>query len=448
MGLVQTVDFGGRGVGTVSAPVTVSVPLAARLSDLPDGVPIAVPPQLRGLPAPYTFGETAYPTQLMVAFGDVSASFRLLAVDLDSGLHFELDRGTALLARGASATVSTAFRPTAPGALTDTLRGTAVDVALDVPAPGLPAALLQAATPLLRGVLSEWVSQQLVVELLGTGYADAPGDPGPGSREGPAGPQGLPGAEGPPGEAGPPGAPGEPGRDGAPGLPGRDGTAGPPGPAGGGRTDSAGDVFTVRGGGAVLVTSAENDSGSVIARLSVPAGSFLITARVCVQSVYWEAHEALGGDCTLSTGDSVHFLHLHPDYGMTTDRIRWTVVLHDVAHFSRPSTVSLLGSSVRAAGWTAEQVVMTALRVGAVDPPFQHGGDRTHELPGRWSERAPAERGGRALDDRVAVLESRLGDLGAQLQRSRSDLESCTRTNTELRAALDRVGREPPRDDR
>lgn len=154
-------DFGGRFVGTTSSPITVSVPLSVRLSDLPDDFVIDVPPSLRAFPPPYALGSTTYPAPLISIFGDVSASFRLVLLELDTGQHFVLDAGNALSSTGPHGTATVAFHPRISGAIHDTLRATAVNLAVTIPSGGLVGAALRVFSDLLAGALTKWLNEQL-----------------------------------------------------------------------------------------------------------------------------------------------------------------------------------------------------------------------------------------------------------------------------------------------
>lgn len=219
------VDFGGRLVGTTSSPITVSFPLVVRLSDLPDDHTITIPPPMRGFPPPFTLGPTAYPGPLIATFGDVSASFGLIRLELDDGKHFELDPGDTLKTFGAKGTAAVAFRPSSPGPADDALRGTVANFAVTIPVGGLGVAVLQMFSNMFATLLSEWLHPRLVHPLSGTGIDVSTGSGAPG----PIGPQGVPG---PRGATGPAGMQGAPGPVGATGPIGATGPVGPPGPAG------------------------------------------------------------------------------------------------------------------------------------------------------------------------------------------------------------------------
>ena len=121
-------DFGGRAIGTTSSPVGLVIPRVVHLSDLPDDFEIAVPPAMRGFPPPIALGATTYPPQLIAMFGDVTASFGLVTIELDSGLDFVVDPGDALTTVGAQGTATVAFRPVTVGPHVDTVHGTVANL--------------------------------------------------------------------------------------------------------------------------------------------------------------------------------------------------------------------------------------------------------------------------------------------------------------------------------
>ncbi len=444
MASLAPIDFGGREVGTTSAPISVYVPLLVRLSDLPDDLPIAIPPQLRGFPAPFSLSETAYPPQLSAIFGDVSATFRVVQVDFDDGLHFTLDAQDALSAVGPSAAISVSFRPQASGRHVDTVRGTVANLAVDIPAANALGSLLRLVTGLLGGPLTTWLNEQLAFAVLGSGVAQAEANQVV-LPQGPAGPQGPPGISGPrgptgePGPEGPVGPAGAPGLAGPPGPPGPQGVQGPPGPSA--QRDAFGDpdVFVARSSVPILVKAKPWEDPTTILTLRVAPGSYLITARLRVLSE--GRSEKLAADCILSTGDSIHLNHLDTSVGTNTERIGWPIVLHDVASFARPTVIALSGSTVYPEGWLAEQVVVTALRVGAINPLIS-----LVSVPVQWSQSPSGIRGlGNSIHGDEPLFEHVRADETATSEelRLQAALEAAQNENTLLRARLNLDTTEP-----
>jgi hypothetical protein len=454
------IDFGGRKVATTSSPVTLTFPLEARLSGLPDDLAIAIPPHLQNLPSPYSFGPTVYPAQLLAAFGDVAASFRLTLVQLDDGQHFTVDAQSALSSPGPAAAVSVAFQPAAVGNIADSLRGTVTNLAIDIPTAGMMGALLRLITPLMTGVMTTWLNDQLVYPLVGVGIAEQEamvgpagpqgpqglsgmsaqgepaggsagvvGTPGPAGPPGPPGPPGSTGAPGLPGAPGAPGLPGLPGVPGLPGLPGLPGSPGPPGPAGPAGTSapcSEPDVFVARSSNSVVVKAKSWEPATGILTLRVGAGTYLITARLRVLSS--GNTEQLAADCLLSTGDAIHLNHLHTLPDPHTERIGWPVMLHDVATFDRPADIVLSGTTEYPDGWLAEQVIITALRIGAVNPAISPWAGPylppSHPRPG------------------IAADPGEFNALEFQLRQMKEELEASQKEAEGLRTKLERALRD------
>jgi hypothetical protein len=181
------------------------------------------------------------------------------------------------------------------------------------------------------------------------------------------------------------------------------------------------DVFIARRSTYIVVTANTWETPTEILKVSVAPGTYLITARLRVLSLN---AEKLAADCSLSTGDSVHLNHIDPEMGQRTERIGWPVVLHDVATFDRASEIRVLGTTARDAregGWLAEQVVITALQIGAVNPAT---------LSGFRPYRGQDEVGSRAATY-TQLSEDRLGaqvaEIRSRLERLSEDLEIARR---------------------
>ncbi|MGZ5406476.1 MAG: hypothetical protein ACXWX1_01685 [Aeromicrobium sp.] len=422
------VEFGGRPVGSSSAPVLLTIPLVARLSDLPADLAINVPPQMQGFPAPYTLGATAYPALLIAVFGDVTASFKVVSLAFDFGQNFSLQAGDALETTGTPHTsVAVSFAPATEGPLVDTLRGVAANLWVEIPKGGLSGYVLQQFSSLFAGYLSNWISDQLVFPVSGTGLET--GQPAQLLPPGVAGPQGQPGVRGEAGPAGPPGA-------GSTGPPGPAGPAGPPGPTGqpvhsGSASGTA--VYSVRPQVSSWVTEPIE-----LASITVPAGQYLITARLVANRSGSEG--ALTGRCTLSSGDTVNFEHYNRSRNMVDDVHGWPVMLHDVAHLERRTTISLSATNQEPGnGWRADEVILTALRVAAINPPPSQLGplENERQTPSSRSQAdldEPAEHRStetsaeRSCHDNQVEMES----LRKDLRRVTEILDQLTRQDTTL----------------
>ena len=113
-----------------------------------------------------------YPPQLMVMLGDASATFSFASVGFDEGGDFDLqiDPGTGQLPPSSGARAMVAFRPTEVGRRDDTLRAVVANLAVSIPATGIPGGLLPSLTSLLTGPLAAWLQTQLTVPATGVGY--------------------------------------------------------------------------------------------------------------------------------------------------------------------------------------------------------------------------------------------------------------------------------------
>jgi hypothetical protein len=206
-------------------------------------------------------------------------------------------------------------------------------------------------------------------------------------------------------------------------------------------TSSGPDLFVVRSAVSTVVRAKSWERPTTIVSLRVAPGAYLVTARLRVLSE--GSAEKLAADCILSTGDSVHLNHLDTDRTANTERIGWPVVLHDVASFVRPTVITLSGTTVYEDGWLAEQVVLTALRVGAINPLIS-----LVSLPFEWSQ-GPSGLRGIETDvlqiDRLAAESAGSGqaDMGSELRRLQTALEAALDENELLRARLERDTKDP-----
>lgn len=350
-------DFGGRIVGTTSTPVTIDVPARLALSQLPPDTPIPVPAQLVGL-VPVSSGSTTYPPQLINVFGDVSASVQLLSVALDRGDDFSAEVSTARDPSSSAAQIRIRFAPVSTGPLADTMRGQLAHLNVEIPGGGLIGALFGTVSGFLGDLLVAWLSAELEQPVTGTGIVADDGAPVP---QGPAGPQGgtgtgLPGMPGPPGPVGPAGPEGPAG---LPGLPGQPGAPGPPGPS---RQGVLSDVYVVRPNGSVGVLPVGDFE---LARLVVPPGSYLITAKLVVSGA--DDEKRFAGKVFLSTGDRANFAHGNASPTQIPDYHVWPTLLHDVATFTQATAITVTGMADQSE-WYADEIILTALRVGVVNP--------------------------------------------------------------------------------
>jgi hypothetical protein len=429
-------DFGGRAIGTTSSPVAIRVSRVINLSDLPDDYEIEVPATMRGFPPPFALGATTYPPQLAAMFGDVSATFGLVSLTLDSGTDFALDTGDALTTIGPYGTATVAFQPSTPGPLDDMLRGVVTSVAVTIPSGGLAGTALQAFSNLFGGFMTSWMTDQLALPLQGIGLEVVEEAPVPGI--GPAGPQGPPGLPGAAGIAGPPGATGQPGEKGDPGPAGPQGRAGdqghpgPPGPQGPAGPVSAGASTTES---AVFVVRSTESSWVVnpveLAILMVPAGHYVITAKLVVNRNWSDG--PLGGAIRLSTGDSIQFDHFSLSKDLPESVVGWPVMLHDVASFDRPTRISLVGTNSKQ-GWRSWDVILTALRVGANNPT-------THA--GRFDE-AMEPANPRLGDPTPIAIDAEFARLRSELEHANAAVSDLARENSVLRERLTDRDEHPP----
>lgn len=120
-----------------------------------------------------------------------------------------------------------------------------------------------------------------------------------------------------------------------------------------------------------------------LARLMVAPGSYLVTAKLVAEGA--DSEEPFTGTVTLSTGDVAGFGHGNSNPKQISNFLWWPLVLHDVATFARPTVITLTAAADHH-GWRASDAILTALRVGAVNPridrralPYQGAGDVQHE---------------------------------------------------------------------
>jgi hypothetical protein len=156
------------------------------------------------------------------------------------------------------------------------------------------------------------------------------------NQTGPQGPQGI---QGPIGPVGPQGVQGP---QGTTGLTGATGPAGPQGPSG--LSDA---YFSKNDTDHVL------DEPVVLISKSVPAGSYVINARV---EAFNDDGDLQTIQCSLNTGDAV-------DVKIDGDAWSETVALQDVAVFNAPATITLTCGGFQI---FAEHSVLTAIKVNAI----------------------------------------------------------------------------------
>jgi hypothetical protein len=163
---------------------------------------------------------------------------------------------------------------------------------------------------------------------------------GPQGPTGPIGPQGPQGAQGAQGPQGPPGQSGAQGPAGPPGSP---GTA---------------TVFVTRRTGDVIL----NTSGVQVMSLSVPAGSYLISAQVQLFNFDGDFQTAT---CSLSTGDQVQ-----ARLGSLGDAHTTAVPLVDAATFATSATISVTCAAFKGTSGDGDQPgnksTLTATEVSSV----------------------------------------------------------------------------------
>ena len=182
---------------------------------------------------------------------------------------------------------------------------------------------------------------------------------GPAGPAGPAGPQGDPGPAGPTGEigaTGPKGATGPAGPQGAKGDAGATGPAGAQGPTG------PSDAYSALSS-SVMVASADYSAPTVIASLSLPAGSYAITATGLVNNA---GNADIWGYLGLSTGSSTRWMT--PSMGANSGYMD-----HIPASFVTTATLAAAGQVKVVAykmnpadTWSVDQASIVAIKVGSL----------------------------------------------------------------------------------
>jgi hypothetical protein len=125
---------------------------------------------------------------------------------------------------------------------------------------------------------------------------------------------------------------------------------------------------------------------------------------------------------------------------MVDDVHGWPVMLHDVAHLERRTTISLSATNQKPGnGWRADEVTLTALRVDAINPPPSQFGpfENERQTPSLTSQAGldgPAERrstetsADRSCHDNQVEMES----LRKDLRHVTEILDQLTRQDTTL----------------
>ena len=158
--------------------------------------------------------------------------------------------------------------------------------------------------------------------------------------------------------------------------------------------------------------------GSVeLIRLSVAPGSYLLTAKLGAEGA--DSEEPFAGTVTLSTGDVARFGHGNSNPKQISDHLWWPLQLHDVATVARPTVISLTAAAGNH-GWRAGDAILTALRVGTINPPID-----LRDLP---------YPGGRDAQQVRRVAES--SGVEGEVQRLTGLLEASRRDADDLRAKL------------
>ena len=469
------IDFGGCRLGYTSGSFEFVIPNEVSLSDLPPDLAFTVPPQLQGLPAPFQLGPTTYPPQLMFILGEASATFSTSPPTFDKGtdFHVQLNSGSGMpmSAAGGPTRILATFSPSLAGQRDDTLRSVASNLIVSIPNLGALGGLLPAMASLLAGTFAGWLATELTLRTTGFGYVAAgdgasPAVPGPLGPQGPpgvaaVGGQGLPGPQGAPGPRGEAGLQGQPGRDGQagaqgvpgmpgipgipgiPGMPGLPGMPGPMGPPGAAQVDTYPDVYVAH-----QYHDDRFRSGTRVLELEVPAGTYLVTARVSATG--GDPNGSFAGAFTLSSGAKAYvgYGYMHPQQPEIA-QVTTSVVLHDIVTYTRHSSIVLrawVGPS--SGGDKADRVgsintsgaIVIALRVGAINPhfsnfaePFQDFDATRHEVspfgqtrPLNYSaqseERLADESMGTSWFDQVQAAEQKVSDLERENMELRMQL--------------------------
>jgi hypothetical protein len=186
-----------------------------------------------------------------------------------------------------------------------------------------------------------------------------------------------------------------------------------------------------------------------LAALTVPAGNYVITAKLVASRGSSEG--PLAGTVVLSTGDRAYLEHFNRSRNMVDDVHGWPVVLHDVATFGWRTRISLVGANQSPGrGWQADGVILTALKVGAINPPFSLLGTLEPEMDAsnlvssmsrdQWETARPLSS---ATDDPCREVKAELASIQVQLRHANEALEELTEQHRALQAKLD-GGDQPP----
>jgi hypothetical protein len=164
---------------------------------------------------------------------------------------------------------------------------------------------------------------------------------GPQGIQGPQGVQGIPGVTGPQGPQGP---------QGAQGLTGATGAAGAAGAAG------VSDTYVARNS----FTDSLGTSGKDVASVTVPAGSYLISAKTALEDFDSDTQPA---SCSLSTGDSMSVTVVDSELFSGSNFFPQAIALLDTATFAANTVITMHCSGFNTG---AVNSVLTATRVTTV----------------------------------------------------------------------------------
>ncbi len=154
------------------------------------------------------------------------------------------------------------------------------------------------------------------------------------------------GVPGPTGGTGPTGPAGPAGPAGSAGALGPVGPQGVPGPAG------AGELFLVKNGYVSI-----NTIGRAI-NLDVPAGTYLVTGKTYISSLVY-------GQCNLATGPDDAHATFYDGAHFDTDARGFAAVMTDKITVNGPTTLAISCRIGEASYWSANDSVLSAVRVGA-----------------------------------------------------------------------------------
>lgn len=174
---------------------------------------------------------------------------------------------------------------------------------------------------------------------------------------GPRGPRGSAGSPGTEGSAGPAGTPGPRGATGPMGATGPVGATGPPGPS---------DSLEAVNPGPVTVTGTDNDSANSLAtRANVPAGSYVLTARVQLAGASTTAARIF---CTASLGAKSGYAVA--DIGTSAGNVINDVLIvtfNVSVGTSSTGNLRCFRQSLTGTAPTASEAYLELLKVGAAD---------------------------------------------------------------------------------